>query len=139
MKKLRFLFLLLGLCPLLGANAGDKIGMDLSQRQFWHISRLIETLAKKGTISPDIPATAKQIAKDAADERTRLKKAYTTMGSQLHAELNSVKPTMSDAEHRDLVRKYRQAVGRFSHHGFLNQLKVYRLIEKSNQVWDKFE
>lgn len=121
------LLILLSLAAI-SAHAADDISMDLSQRQFWHISRLIDTLATKGVIAKDIPAYAKQVRAEMQTETTARKKAYVAIGGGLREALFDPRQSMSDQEYRDQVRAHWLAVADFHHAGFMTQLKVYRRL-----------
>lgn len=105
-----------------------EIRMKLTGRNIGFVTTFIKHSIKEGTLPHELQTYQEQLNADTKEEWTRLKKGYTTLGSQLRSVHSDPFQKMNDEDFKELVTKYRRAVGAFSMLTFRNQLKVFERL-----------
>lgn len=110
------------------ADEEPEIRMKVTGRDIGYVTTLIEDSIKDGTLPRDLQTCREQLNAETKEEWTRLKKGYTSLGSQIRTVHSDPFQKMSDEEFKELVTQYRRAVGAFQMLTFRNQVKVFEQL-----------
>ena len=120
------LFLFCAIHPFGLADAQEKLGMDLSGRQLWHINALVSKLVKSGEI-PEEVATQHKKRKDARKaELTKLKIGYMRIGVRAYHELTNPASSITETEYAELKTEGKNAVTTFHMFEFRDLIALYQ-------------
>ncbi len=110
------------------AHAQEKLGMDLSKRQIWHINSLVSKLVRKGELPEEIANRNKQRKESGKAELTKLKIAYMQIGARIRHEITNPDQPISEDELTKLATKHLDAVSAYSMSGFRDVLALYQSL-----------